>query len=184
MNDKGNRCKVSIDGTDCPINEPQPFNPKYFSHKFHGPGVKYEVGICIITGWIVWFNGPFPAGNPDLRISRLGICNYLEKKEMILADGGYRDGSTHHDTPTGLHNLGQRMRSLCRARHETINGRLKSFKILSTKFRHKLDKHQSCFQAILNITQIHIMVYDCNFQVYYNEDIDLFDSATEQIDNC
>jgi hypothetical protein len=98
MRNKGNKCKVSIDGTDCPINEAQPFNPNYFSHKFHGPGVKYEVGICIITGGIVWFHRPFPAGYPDVRISRIGICNYLEKKEMILADGGYHDGRIHHDT--------------------------------------------------------------------------------------
>jgi hypothetical protein len=53
---------------------------KYFLHKFHGPGVKYKVGICRITGWVCWFNGPFPAGNPDLRISKLGICNYLENR--------------------------------------------------------------------------------------------------------
>jgi hypothetical protein len=174
MNDKGNVCKISIDGTDCPIHEPQPFNPKYFSHKFHGPGLKYEIGVCILTGWICWFNGPFPAGNPDITISRLGICNYLESQEKILADGGYRDGSLHHDTPTGKHNLGQRMRSLCRARHETINGRIKSFRVTSTKFRHKIEKHQTCFHAILVMTQIHIMVYDTNFNVYYNEDVDLF----------
>jgi hypothetical protein len=74
------------------------------------------------------------------------------------------------------------MRSLCRARHETINGRLKSFRILSTKFRDNLNKHQSCFQAILSNTQIHIVVYDSNFQVYYNEDIDLFDSGIGRLD--
>jgi hypothetical protein len=104
MNDNGNTCKVSIDGTDCPIYKSQPLNPKYFSHKLNGTGVKYEVGICILTGWICWLNGPFPAGNPDLRISRRGIGSYLEKKELILADGDYRDGRICYNTPTGLHN--------------------------------------------------------------------------------
>jgi hypothetical protein len=53
-----NKCKISLDGTDCPIQEPQPFNKKYFSHKFHGPGLKYKIGVCITTGWVCWYNGP------------------------------------------------------------------------------------------------------------------------------
>ena len=71
MSDTGAVCKVTLDGTDCPINEPVPFNPKYYSHKFKGPGLKYELGICIQTGWICWWNGPFPCGNPDLAIARI-----------------------------------------------------------------------------------------------------------------
>ena len=43
----GNRCLISIDGTDCQIQEPTPFSPKWFSHKFNGPGIRYEVGILI-----------------------------------------------------------------------------------------------------------------------------------------
>ena len=60
---------MSIDGTDCRIQEPTPFDPLWYSHKFNGPGVRYEVGICIQTGWIVWVHGPFPAGDfPDIKI--------------------------------------------------------------------------------------------------------------------
>ena len=172
MMDSGNPCKISMDGTDCPIQEPQPFNPKYFSHKFNGAGVKYEIGVCIKTGWVCWFNGPFPCGNPDITIARLGVVEYLEPNEKILADGGYQDAGNKFDTPTGLHNVGQRMRSLCRARHETINGRIKKFAVTSTKFRHHLQKHQVCFHAIMVMTQIDIMLHDTNFEVCYNEDID------------
>lgn len=35
-------CLMSVDGTDCPVYEPWPFDPKWFSKKFNGPGVKYE----------------------------------------------------------------------------------------------------------------------------------------------
>jgi hypothetical protein len=49
------------------------------------------------------------------------------KNRIFLAEVGYRDGGVHFDTPTGLHNISQRMRSLCRACHETINGRIKNF---------------------------------------------------------
>ena len=98
MLDSGNACKISLDGTDCPIQEPQPFNPKYFSHKFNGAGVKYEIGVCIKTGWVCWFNGPFPCGNPDITIARLGVVEYLEPNEKILADGGYQDAGNKFDT--------------------------------------------------------------------------------------
>eukprot|EP00171_Calliarthron_tuberculosum_P023094 IDg23094t1 len=42
-------CRVSVDGTDCQIAEPRPFNRGWYSHKFKGPGVRYEVGIVIDT---------------------------------------------------------------------------------------------------------------------------------------
>jgi len=35
-------CLMSIDGVDCMVNEPWPFDKKWFSEKFNGPGVKYE----------------------------------------------------------------------------------------------------------------------------------------------
>ena len=62
MADPGQRCKITVDGTDFRIQEPSPFDPKWYSHKFRGPGLRYEIGVCIKTGWIVWVNGPFPAG--------------------------------------------------------------------------------------------------------------------------
>ena len=47
-------CRISVDGTDERICEPTPFGPKWYSHKFHGPGLRYEIGIGIETGYIVW----------------------------------------------------------------------------------------------------------------------------------
>ena len=58
-----NKCFISIDGTDCPIDEPsQPVDPKWYSHKIDRVAVRYKVGIAINTGYIIWLNGPFPAG--------------------------------------------------------------------------------------------------------------------------
>ena len=34
----GQCCFISLDGTDFNIQEPSPFDPKWFSHKFEGPG--------------------------------------------------------------------------------------------------------------------------------------------------
>lgn len=49
----GQTAFVSLDGADFKIEEPTPFSPKWFSHKFKGPGLRYEVGLCIRTGYIV-----------------------------------------------------------------------------------------------------------------------------------
>ena len=38
-------CWISLDGTDFRIQEPTPFDPKWFSHKFKGPGLRYEIGV-------------------------------------------------------------------------------------------------------------------------------------------
>jgi hypothetical protein len=56
--DNGSQCLVSVDGTDYAIREPSPFNKKWYSHKMNGPGVRYEIAICIQTGVPVWTNGP------------------------------------------------------------------------------------------------------------------------------
>lgn len=85
-------CRVSVDGTDFPIFEPKPFNPKWFSHKFKGPGLRYEIAFCIETGKIVWVHGPFPCGAyPDLKIFRMALKLALSDSERTVADGTYND---------------------------------------------------------------------------------------------
>lgn len=56
--DGSTNCLISVDGTHCPVNEPWPFEKKWYSHKFNGPAVAYEVAVGITTGFIVWINGP------------------------------------------------------------------------------------------------------------------------------
>lgn len=72
LGDTGERALITVDGTDCPIQEPFPWrdgvNCKFFSHKFNGAGLKYEIGVSIKSGDIVWYNGPFPAGMNDLQV--------------------------------------------------------------------------------------------------------------------
>jgi hypothetical protein len=86
--DNGSHCLVSVDGTDFGIYEPSPFSPKWYSHKLNGPGLRYEIAICIQTGEPVWINGPFPCGSwPDLRIARNALVDALDAGEYYLADG-------------------------------------------------------------------------------------------------
>jgi hypothetical protein len=37
---------IPTDGTDFRIFELTEFDPKWFSHKFRGPGVHYEIGVA------------------------------------------------------------------------------------------------------------------------------------------
>lgn len=129
----------------------------WYSHKFNGPGMRYEVGICIATGWIVWIHGPFPCGAwPDLRIARDALIYSLDEYEYYLGDGGYSDGNQYSETPNGLHDFDQRQKATVHARHETVNKRFKQWGALRDVYRHKHQNHSAVFRAIANITQLAI----------------------------
>jgi hypothetical protein len=179
MRDNGSQCKVTVDGTDFRIMEPSPFDPKWLSEKFNGPGLKYEVAVCIQTGWIVHTNGPYPCGEwHDLTVARDDLCYKLIEREdeMALADGGYQDGYNFFETPTGHNNDDQRMKAVARARHETVNRRFKMWGVLGQRFRGKPQHHSKFFDAVANLTQFLIMFsYYCGrterdlFAIDYND---------------
>jgi len=133
-----------------------PFDKKWFSHKFNGPGVRYEVGLCIITGHIVWAFGGVPCGQwPDLRLAREAFVHGLGPGEKALADKGYRD-TDFFVFPGAEGGMANRRQKEIMARHETVNRRLEEFRILGTRFRNKLELHPMCFYAVVNITQLAI----------------------------
>lgn len=149
INSNGNM-HVTLDGTDCRIQEPQPFNVKWFSHKFKAAGVRYEIGISIVEGDIVWASGGFPCGEwPDIKIAK-DLYVKVAKNEVTLADKGYRLQNVFKKPS----NASER-RLL--ARHETLNGRLKEFAALGQRFRHELKKHPMVFHAVVNVIQVSIV---------------------------
>jgi hypothetical protein len=165
-------CLIALDGIDCPIREPWPFDKGIFSEKFNGPAYKYEVGSCIKTGEIVWVNGPFKAGKGDSAIAREGILNLLADEECVEVDRGYK-GHEKFKTPQVSQSRKDRsQKNTVRARHENINGRLKKFAVLDSVFRHDLGKHQSCFYAVATITQLGFEMegglYDVEYNVRYD----------------
>ncbi|KAH9053463.1 hypothetical protein Ae201684P_015230 [Aphanomyces euteiches] len=146
---------VSLDGTDFRIREPSEFDPCWYSHKFHGPGLRYEIGICIATGWIVWAHGGVPCGSwPDLRLARDAFCSFVGPNEMTLADRGYCDPRYFIYPRPGRDDV--RRQKEVMARHETCNRRLKQFRVLGGVFRHQLYLHPICFHAVVNLTQLMI----------------------------
>lgn len=160
---------LSVDGTDCRIFEPTPFSKKWFSHKFKGPGLRYEVGLAIQTGEIAWIHGPFPCGaHNDLSIFRLGLKKCLLPGERVEADAIYAsdercDGPFDYCSSTVQYESKFRVR----ARHETVNGRLKQFEILNQRFRHPKEKHHDVFMAVAVITQLNLQNGHPLFSVDY-----------------
>lgn len=151
-------CAMSVDGVDFRIFEPQPFNEKNFSKKFNGPGYRYEIAICIATGYVVWVNGPFPAGTHDITIFRRDLLHEIEIDERVLADRGYNGEPDYLVTATYFIKKGnmQLLRDyyVVRARHETFTRRLKVWNILGHRFRHNLRLHGVAFNAVAVIEQI------------------------------
>lgn len=146
---------ISLDGTDFKIMEPTEFDPKWYSHKFNGPGLRYEIGLCIRTGDIVWAHGGLPCGEwPDLRLARHAIIHALLPAETIIADRGYNDPN-YFDFPNG--NAADQQKRQILARHETVNRRIKQFSYcMSSRFRHSLQLHPRFFHAVVNVTQLMI----------------------------
>jgi len=156
---------ISVDGTDCPIQEPIPFDRRWWTKKFNAAGVRYEVGVALRKSAIVHINGPFACGaNPDRKIFAFKLKHKLHlAHERCFTDKGYwghADVCTYID-PQGLVN-GQnspRMRktvAAIQARHETVFKRMKQFRVLGTKFRHDLAHHQHCFRAVAGLVQLNM----------------------------
>lgn len=87
----------------------------WYSKKFNRAGLAYELGVAIFHNQIVWINGPFPARQNDLKIFR--------KENGLMSK-----------IPDGMMAVRKFKRRVL-ARHETVNSRLKAFKILNENFR-------------------------------------------------
>ena len=155
-----------------PICEPTPFETRWFSHKLNGAGLTYEIGLCLQTGWIVWVNGPFPAGwgnDKQIAESEDGLVEMLDDDEMVIADGVYYDGYRVFMTPGGIHDDFEYLQSVSRARHETVNTRFKFFRCMKVEWHHEKEKHRFAFGAIVAITQLKIQTDEPLFGVHYDD---------------
>lgn len=151
-------CIMSVDGTHCAIREPKhPIHskdPAYFSHKSNHAGLNYEIALSLIDDRIVWVSGPHPAGTPDIQVFRNGLMAHIPNGKRIIGDKGYRGEPNYISTPNSFDNDQVKLyKSRARARHETINSRIKSFKCLSERFHHSNEFHGKVFEAICVITQ-------------------------------
>ena len=111
---------MSVDGTDCPIEKK---GKRWYSHKFKKPGVRYEVGVAIKSGDIVWINRPYPCGEyPDLKIFQLALKFELDEDERVEADAGYRgEPKVKAAGPHYTNKCYKKMKKKVASRHKTVN---------------------------------------------------------------
>jgi hypothetical protein len=155
----------SLDGVHCHIEEPKKFpSTKWFSHKFHGPGLTYQIVLSLHADKVLSVVGPFPAGMPDISVFREdgGIFDLIPPDKRLIGDNGYNGEPTKIVTPNDHDSLiTSKYKGRARARQETFNARLKEFNILAQTFRHankrdnveNLDDHQRVFESICALIQ-------------------------------
>jgi DDE superfamily endonuclease len=157
-------------------------NTKMFSHKFNQAAFSYELAISVYHNALIWMNGPFMGSKHDVTIFRQdGLKDRTPTGKRDIADNGYKGEknilltlNTHDPAElrkfkvscfllppllafwkfslnllTPLAGWQERVK----ARHETFNGRIKNFAWLDDWFRHGMDKHKICFEAVCVIVQ-------------------------------
>lgn len=152
---------ATVDGTDFHRQENyKNHDPRLYSHKLNGPGYRYEIAVGAFSREIVLLNGPFMAGNADLKIFRSNLKHKLGEDEKALADRGYRGDEkivTNYDKEIDEKEKKKRSREL--AFHENVNEYFKRWSCLTeSHFRHSTMLHSNFVHAIAVIRQVDFRV--------------------------
>ncbi len=148
------------------IFEPTPFSAELYGHKFMFAGLRYEVGVSIERGNLMWVNGAIPCGIfQDLVIFRHGVKKFLSENKKIVANKGYPDERClkSDEAPTEHENLHGEIR----AGNESASRRFKQFSALTSTFRHSLDLHGYVFHAIANLSHVSIELRESLFEIEF-----------------
>ena len=140
----------------------------WYSHKFKGPGVTYEIGISIWENKLVWVNGPYRAGKNDIGMFRDvdGLQSKIPENKFALGDSAYKSSNkVIVKNKTDSREL-KRFKNRALARHETFNGRIKCFNCLCNRWHHDLKKHKSVMEAVCILVQYDMENGNPLFEVY------------------
>ena len=114
----------------------------------------WQARLALDAVRVTWDSGPGVAWKTTEQMYDAALSALDEPGEKVIADMGYRGDIkvfTKLDAATPeKRQIIQRIR----ARHETINRRIKTWMILGGKYRHGLNKHGIIFQAVLVIEQL------------------------------
>ena len=151
---------VSLDGVHCHFHEVKhPIlskNPQFYSHKFHGPGVGYQLALSLFTSDLVYLKGPDPAGQSDMQEYQAELKDLMPDGKKIVVDGGYNDKADKKLSRSNANDDRQlrKFKARAKARQESFHSRVKRFEsVATTPFRHGMDRHKTCFEAICVICQ-------------------------------
>jgi DDE superfamily endonuclease len=161
---------MTVDGTDFRIAE---HGKPFYSFKFRKSALRYEVALCILTGDIVWINGPYEAGRwNDISIFRNSLMSHLAPNERVEADDGYvGEHPQHVKCPKGFANIPETeyMQQRARNQQETVNKRFKNWGCMKQVWRHDIALHGEAFRATAVVTQISINNGEKLFEVGYRD---------------
>jgi hypothetical protein len=126
--------------------------------------------VSILGGDLVWIQGPYPAGKyTDIKIFNKVLCHFLDPGERVEADEGYAGHPDKIKCPANAVPQEEKRGMQARARHETLNGRLKTWGILSQVFRHSILRHGDVLRACAVLTQLTIENGEPLFEVEYSD---------------
>lgn len=149
---------------------------RYYSHKFDGCALKWEIGVAVHIPQIVHLAGPFRGGKHDSSIYKgeedecdkelrlkLGVLEKYESLESKIPDGkfGIADGCYEGGKKLALPCNGdskelKKFKSRARCRHESVNGRMCKFNAIGHCFRHSIQKQKITFEAVAVLVQYHL----------------------------
>jgi len=166
---------IGIDGVHCQFHEvidpTLSKNPKFFSHKFHGPGLGCELALSLFVDELVWLRGPAPAGDSDMKTCKSDLKGRIPKGKKAIVDGGHKDSRDLELSRTNTHDEHElrKLKSRAKARQEHFHSRVKRFKSVSGDFRHGIDRHRICFEAICVICQHEMELTSPLFDVQFQQ---------------
>ncbi len=140
-------CTMTVDGTDfcIPQKGAATKGNAFATYKYAGKSaLRYELGVDILSGNLVWIQGPYPAGKyTDIVIFNKVLRNFLERGKRVEAEEGYRSHPAKIKCPGNDANPAENrgMQGRVRAHHETLNGWLQNWGILSQVFCHNIMMH-------------------------------------------
>ncbi len=145
VGDVRNDCLLSLDSTDFCV--AKSYKKPYYSYKFKKLGFHYKVALCIKTGNICWWVGPYLPGIwNDNMIFQDGLVHFLEVGERCETDDGYQGSAPLYAKCPGVieANLDKAdMQQRVRNHQETVNKWFKNWAILFTPYCHQLLEHQT-----------------------------------------
>jgi hypothetical protein len=131
-----------VDATECPIQRPcSKIQEVFYSGKKKKHTMKYEIGISIQTGLIVWLGGGVSGAVHDMTIAKDGLLQQYPDK-LFISDKGYF-GNEQFITPfkspsTEAEQLWNSILRSLRVSVEHTYGRIKIFHCLNTPWRHNI----------------------------------------------
>ncbi len=157
---------MTLDVTECLIHRPSDniIQRLYYSGKTRKHTIKYEIGIQLQTGKIIWLSGGTPGSVHDLTIVRnSGLISNLLPGEMVLADKAYIGETCFlHPIKPAITNEEKQINSAISSIRETVEHtihRIKIFGFTQQKWRHNLNLHSIAFSVICHALNIEFIVH-------------------------